>query len=207
MNTPIFALVTLQLITHTFGANILLLSGIASPSHHMFNRVLGAGLAAKHNVTFLSGDLGKTPIPNLHYIHLERVYAAIFEGDNKFDMLEMSRQGPVEQFAAYTKYFVQGCEGSLTSKGLDVILNYPDDFKFDVVIHDFTMGFCLLPLIHKFNYPPLISLTALGNPPFSIFTVGGHKYPAYIPHYLMDYPVVMSFAERAYNFFIYAANF
>lgn len=94
MYTPILVLVALQLITHTFGANILLLSGIASPSHHMYNRVLGVGLAEKHNVTFLSGDLGKTPIPNLHYIHLERVYAALFEGDNTFDLLEMSRKGP-----------------------------------------------------------------------------------------------------------------
>lgn len=46
-------------------------------------------------------------------------------------------------------------------------------------MHDFTAGPCELALIHKFNYPPLISVTAFDNPPYRLNVVGGHKYPAY----------------------------
>ena len=200
-----FLLVTLFL-TQIFGANVLFLSGVASPSHHIFNRALAVGLAKTHNVTFLSADLGKVSIPRLHYIHLEKVYEALYEGDDKLNLMEMTDPNPLKTFDGFKDYNVMSCEGNLASKGLETILNYPDDFKFDVVLHDFTCGSCLLPLIHKFNYPPLVAVTAFNIPPYSIFTIGGQKYPAIIPHYLNNYSVHMTFKQRAYNLYVYVLD-
>lgn len=195
------------LITQAFGANVLYLNGVPSPSHHIFNRALAVGLAASHNVTFVSADLGKTPVANLHYIHLEKVYSELYDGDDSLDLLEMAKAGLLAQLSEFDVFTVKTCDGLLASEGLETILNYPNDFKFDVVVHDNTCGYCLLPLIEKFNFPPLIAISAFSNPPYSIFTVGGQKYPAYIPHYLMNYPLVMSFTQRVYNLFIYGFDF
>lgn len=74
---------------------------------------------------------------------------------------------------------IQSISGMLESNGLQTILDYPDDFKFDLVLHDYTIGPCVLPLIHKFKYPPLIATTAFDNPPYRIHWIGGHNYPAY----------------------------
>jgi hypothetical protein len=195
--------VALVLSSQAMGANILFLSGVASPSHHIYNRALVVGLAKNHNVTFVSGDVSDKKHPNIHYIHLEKTYDIIYENDAPFD--EMTEGGgSTGFFKGVQNYFLKNCQGNLVSKGLETILNYPDDFKFDIVIHDFTCGPCLLPLVHKFNYPPLVTITAFSIPPYTLTAVGGHKYPAYIPHYNLNYPIEMTFFQRFYNAFIYA---
>lgn len=207
MFTAIGGLLAFQLITQAFGANVLYISGVASPSHHIFNRALAVGLARSHNVTFVSADISKTPIPNLHYIHLEKIYAELYEGDDSLDLMEMSKVGLLTMLWEFDRYIVKSCDGAHNSEGLETILNYPKDFKFDVVVHDNTCGYCLLPMIERFNSPPLVAVSPFSNPPYSIFTVGGHKYPAYIPHYLMNYPLVMSFTQRVYNLFVYGVDY
>ena len=38
------------------------------------------GLAARgHNITCLSADIETKQIPNLHYIHLEKLYSSIYK--------------------------------------------------------------------------------------------------------------------------------
>jgi glucuronosyltransferase len=203
MSGSLLLFVALALSSQAMGANILFLSGVASPSHHIYNRALVVGLAENHNITFVSGDVSNKKHPNIHYIHLEKTYDIIYEGDEPFDAMTEGG-GPIGFFEEVQGYFLMNCQGNLVSKGLETILNYPDNFKFDLVIHDITCGPCLLPLVHKFKYPPLVSITAFSIPPYTLATVGGHKYPAYIPHYNLNYPVEMTFFQRFYNTFIYA---
>lgn len=69
--------------------------------------------------------------------------------------------------------------GVLQSQGLDTLLGYPSDFKFDLVIYDFIFGPCLIPFLHKFKYPPLIGVSAFNIPSIKRGLIGGHIYPAY----------------------------
>lgn len=62
-----------------------------------------------------------------------------------------------------------------------------------------TCGPCILPIVHKFNYPPIVGVSAFLNPTYTTFTIGGHKYPAYIPHYVMNLKAPLSFLQRWYN--------
>jgi glucuronosyltransferase len=187
--------------------NILYLNGIPSPSHHIYNRVLVLGLAAKgHNVTFVSVDTVEKVTPNVHYIHLEKVYEIYFGGADSFNVLEFAGQTEFESIVEMSDVFTVVCEGILASKGLDVILNYPKTFKFDAVIYDFTFGPCLLPLVAKFNNPPLISISAFANPPYSTDIVGGQKQPAYIPHYAVKYSTEMTFVQRFFNTYLYLVD-
>lgn len=187
--------------------NILFLSEIASTSHYLWNRVLLRGLAKKgYNVTMVSVDDDKSPPPNIHYIFIEGTYEAIYNGQHSVDLLEMADQKTLVKIAGFFDWCFACCDGILNSKGLDIILNYPNDFKFDAVIYDFTCGGCLLPLLHKFNYPPLIAVTAFSNPPYTHHLTGGNKYPAFVPHYAINYPQLMNFPQRFFNTILYAAD-
>lgn len=84
------------------------------------------------------------------------------------------------------------------------LLSYPDNFKFDLVLYDLTVGSCFLPFVHKFNYPPLIAVTAFGHPSFTNDLIGGHHYYAYVPHMTLPFDSEMTFFQRFYNFIIYA---
>lgn len=56
-------------------ANILYLSPLASPSHHIWNRVIINALASRgHNVTVLSPDFDSIPPKNVHYLKVNEVY-------------------------------------------------------------------------------------------------------------------------------------
>lgn len=187
--------------------NILFLNGIASPSHHLWNRVLARGLAAKgYNITMVSVDDDKSPHPNIHYVFLEATYDTIYGEHGSFDLLELADEKGLTGIAGVYEWCELCCDGILKSKGLDIILNYPDDFKFDAVLYDFTCGPCLLPLIHKFNYPPLISVSAFNNPPYTHHLIGGDKYPSLVPHYVTNFDPNMNFFQRMYNTFLYSGE-
>ena len=95
------------------------------------------------------------------------------------------------------------CEGIKMSKGIEVIKKYPNSFKFDLVINDYVCGPCLLGLLPKFKYPPLIGISAFNNPPYTVDIVGGDKLGLTVkPFYLLYYDEHMSFGQRLHNGFI-----
>lgn len=95
----------------------------------------------------------------------------------------------------FTSYF----QAVVETAGFQELLDYPDD-AFDLIIHDFTGGPCLVPFVHKFNYVPLIIATPYSNSPFLANVIGGHQYYAYIPHTVLPYNENMTFWQRYINF-------
>lgn len=171
-----------------------------SPSHHIFNRVLALGLVEKgYNVTFLSADLPKVEVENLHYIHMEKVYEVFERNFNGEKLLEFSDTPPIISMLFAPLMCHLYYEGNLESEGLKTILQYPDDFQFDAILHDSTFGPALLPLVTRFKNPPLISLTPFVNSIWTTEVLGSHKYPAYIPHYNLEYSTKMNFLQRMWN--------
>ncbi|XP_055607049.1 UDP-glucosyltransferase 2-like [Uranotaenia lowii] len=202
VHTTIF--VALTLVTYCHGANILCLMGVPSHSHHIWNRALMEALAKQgHNLTIVSPDMETTQKPNITYIYLEKVYQAVHEGDSAVDFYEMAQQNMFLSTVTFYDYGMGMCEGIMKSKGLDIILNYPNDFKFDLVLYDFSCGPCLMGLYHKFGEPPLVGVTAFNIPPYTTDVIGGHKYPSYIPYYSLSYDSEMNFWQRLENTFIY----
>uniref|UniRef100_A0A182ISD2 UDP-glycosyltransferases domain-containing protein n=1 Tax=Anopheles atroparvus TaxID=41427 RepID=A0A182ISD2_ANOAO len=182
------------------GANILCLMAVPSPSHHIWNRVLVNELAANgHNLTVVSPDIELRPNANVTYIHLEETYNAIHEGATAIDFYEMAQAGVLESLKIFYNYAVSMCIGILASRGYQTIMDYPSDYKFDLVIYDFTCGPCLLGVYHKFGQPPMVGVTGFNNPPYTTDIVGGHKYYAYVPYYTLDYDTNMNFFQRFYN--------
>lgn len=204
MKSHVILCFLLTTLSKVFAANILFLNFVPFPSHHLWNNVLVIGLAAKgHNVTFVSVEGAKQKISNVHNIHLEKVYEAYFHGEESLDVLYYADEGAIEALIELPEVFEAVCDGALESKGLDEILSYPDNFKFDVIIYDFSFGPCLLPLVTKFNDPPLIAVSAFANPPYSTDVIGGQKYPAFVPHYDVPYTSEMTYVQRFHNTLTY----
>ena len=191
-------------------ANILGLMGVASPSHHQWNHALMDELAVRgNNVTVLSANLptGNQKVsPNLHYIHLENLYKFIYESNMTGSDLDISEIFSIKGLNGVSfvyEFALLSAEGIYSSIGFNYLLNYPDDFLFDVVVYDYCIGGSLLGFLEKFKHPPLIGATPFLMPPITEDLIGSHLFPAYIPHWLTEMDVDMNFLERVENFFIY----
>lgn len=123
-----------------------------------------------------------------------------FSGSDHIDLLELTKETTLQTVFSFYDFGAFMCEGARLSKGLGVIRNYPKDFKFDLVINDFTCGPCFLGLLPQFNYPPLIGISAFNNPTYTADIVGGDKLGLTTkPFYHLNYDVNMNFLERVHN--------
>lgn len=101
------------------------------------------------------------------------------------------------------EYALTIAKGVVKSVGYETLMNYPNNFKFDLILVDYTMGPHLLGFVHRFNYPPLIGMTAFLNSPNTIDLIGHHFFSGYIPHWSTTYDTNMTFWERFENTFIH----
>ncbi|KAL5275531.1 hypothetical protein ACFFRR_001417 [Megaselia abdita] len=199
----------------TRAANILGLMGVPVPSHFQFNSAILHGLARRgHNVTILSVDLPKIKqdIPqNVHYIHLENVYNYMYqnkEGGDNLSIEDLIGKQGLSGINIFNKICKKIGFGIQSSEGFQELLNYPNNFVFDVVLYDYTKGGpFLLGFLSKFNYPPLIGVTPFLNPPITTDLIGNYLFPGYIPHWVTDYDVIMTFTERVHNTLIYLYDY
>lgn len=184
-------------------ANILALCGIASPSHHIWNRNIYLQLVKSgHNVTVLSPDIDQDSIPNLHYLWTEKVYKEIYEGPNPLNVIDLIDLTGVAAIPSMWDFCEKNAKGTFDSNGFKTLLSYPDDFKFDLILFDFSCGPYLLGFLHKFNYPPLVGLSAFSVPPYVYDYIGGHRQPAYVSHFVLHYGNDMTFFQRLHNQFV-----
>lgn len=141
-----------------YAKNILFLLGMPSKSGHIWNKSLIKELVKEgHNVTALSVEVDKSS-KNLHYIPLDGVNEKVQEMYDNVDYESMSDYMQLINILAMYEFFNLVCKTALQSKGVEVLLKYPRD-AFDLVVHDYTCGQCLLGFVNYFNNPPLISVS------------------------------------------------
>uniref|UniRef100_A0A336M822 CSON012430 protein n=1 Tax=Culicoides sonorensis TaxID=179676 RepID=A0A336M822_CULSO len=199
-------ILVLSVLTHlSFAANILFLGSIPSPSHHNWNKNLYYALAKKgHNITILTPDADKHKTDNVHFIQAEGVYEFLESGgDELFDLFNEDQKSKFTAVIEMWGYAYVASELVLKSQGFQRLFNYPDTFKFDLVVIDYTCAPTLLGFLEKFNYPPVVGITAFSIPHYTYHFVGGHKQPSYVPHYIVDYSNKMNFIERINNYLSY----
>lgn len=97
--------------------------------------------------------------------------------------------------------------GVLRSDAFKTLNQYPDDFKFDLIVYDFICGPCLLAFMHKFNYPPMVLATAYTNPSAINHIMGGNHYYSYVPHSMLPFNVDMTFWQRIQNFVLHLQEY
>lgn len=110
------------------------------------NRQIFVSLINKgHNLTILSPDIDKESTPNLHYIWSEKVYSTLYNGSDAINIMDMADENAVMSFH---KWALLSCKGFFESDGFQRLLNYPDDFKFDLALVDFNCGLCLYSVFY-----------------------------------------------------------
>lgn len=154
-------------------------------------------------MTVLSADVDRETTPGLHYIWAEDVYASMLNGTFEFDLASEIGKSPFESLAGWYGFYPWSCSGYQRSKGFQTLFNYPDDFKFDLVLVDFVMEPCLIGFLDKFNYPPTVGLSAFGVPPYTYEFIGGYSLPSYVSHSHAHFGFKMNFYERIVNFLVY----
>lgn len=171
------------------------------------NRVIIDYLAAKgHDLTILTPNIPDSNAPiksNVQYVLLENMYDTLYNNTNSGgnDILKRSKENPFQAILSAYNFGYLGCEGAITSKGFIKLLDHSKTY--DLIIHDFTSGPCLLPFLHQFNYPKIIGVSPFNSPHFIPELIGGHTHWAYNPHFTLPYTHNMNFAERTINFAVH----
>lgn len=189
---------------HTvYSANILFLEGNPSEHHHFWNKALYKFIAERgHNITVLSVFEERNE-RNLYYIQMEGVLEALerdWKPNHGITYTQSSGIALIKDFYDYHSFV---SELLPKTEGFQKLLNYPDDFDFHSVIHDFTGEQVLLGFLDRFNNPPLSSVTAFGLPPFIYAVSGTTIFPSYFPHYATDFVENMTLVQRIKNTFYY----
>lgn len=162
-----------------------------------------------HNMTILSVNLPRPEdrVPgNVSYIYLERAYDFYKESGDKVDINSFIGIGDYETITQTYDFGLKTAKYIAASQGLLQLLDYPDEFQFDLIINDYTLGPYLLGFAHKFRYPPIIGVTAFHNAPITLDFMSNHYFPALTPYFSTLYNQKMSFLERLDNTLIFAAD-
>ncbi|XP_044263385.1 UDP-glycosyltransferase UGT5-like [Tribolium madens] len=175
---------------NVFGANILAINTLLSPSHHLFNDVYLFELAKKgHNVTLLGHDKNKHHYANYTHIIMEGAYEKV---KDQFDLMTMKDMDDWETIKSMWTFAEITCLLDQKTEGLKQITKYPNDFKFDLIIVDVSYGHCLYPLIEKFGNPPIIGVNPFINQP-NLFR---NIWQSYIPFITHSFGAKISFWQK-----------
>lgn len=187
----LFAYVLLIAFDIVISANILYLSAVPSLSHFLWCKSILVNLHENgHNITALSPDV-EASHERFFYYHLEKVYSF-----TEINILEMGKTSITDILSEFYDSTDSNPTGPLYSNGYKQLLDYPEDFKFDLIIHDFTMGQCLLGLVHKFKYPPMVSVSPVSFTGLSTLISGSPAYPAFYPPVDLSFSANLDFLQR-----------
>lgn len=191
-------------IKSSSGANILILESLPTPSHHLFFLTVAKSLVEHgHNVTTISSFGDKDSVKNVHNIVLEKMHEHLYGTDEEFNMLDYGAINPWLYPLIIHHWYIKISEGAIKSVGFDHLLNYPNDFRFDLVIYDYYSAPYLLGFLHKFNYPPMIGMTAYTAVNFAS-PILGTSFSPYIPYHAeINFQNEDAFLSRVNNFLLY----
>ncbi|XP_068085753.1 UDP-glucosyltransferase 2-like [Anabrus simplex] len=201
---PSLVLVTVLLccLSSASGANILALFNLATRSHHIWTSTILLTLAERgHNVTVLSTMAQKQPAPNLTEIVITGIYEFI-AGTENFALEEMSEISSFSMTKIFGNWIKLLCSYSIQNEATKTLLNYPDNFKFDLIIYEPLGAECLLGLAKRFGSPPLIAISGLNHPQWVNDIVGNPDNPAYITNIFLPYTDRMTFLQKTNNFLL-----
>ncbi|XP_018570237.1 UDP-glucuronosyltransferase 2B20 [Anoplophora glabripennis] len=203
MVLTILLIFSVALVKSALSSNILIACPLPSPSHQIWNYAFAEGLMEKgHNIT-MAGPSARMhkPSDRYHPIVFEDIMVKLM-ASKKFDFEANADQSAFQSMMTFYNYVYLTCELLYESDGFKQILNYPKDYKFDLIVVDMTLGPCLYPFIQRFNYPPTIGITAFLLPPVLSFSFGNYLPTSYLPYYHMNYLQTMTFSERVMNFVV-----
>ncbi|EDS44591.1 UDP-glucuronosyltransferase 2B18 [Culex quinquefasciatus] len=179
--------------------NILFLQSLASKSHHIWNKQIFERLYDNgHNLTILSFE-EEPSVPGKTFLMVRGLMDKVMQeyGGAEWDVT-VEQSAIVNVFFLYD-FYERASRHLAQEEAIHRLLAYPRSFKFDLIIHDFTMGHFLLGFVDYFGNPPLVSVTAFNIPSHTPDLSDAPVHPSYMPHYASSFGSQMNFVERAKN--------
>nr|XP_029729007.1 UDP-glucuronosyltransferase 2B31-like [Aedes albopictus] len=196
----LIALVLVSLPATIHCDNILFLQTTPSRSHHIWNKQIFNRLYDNgHNLTILTFEQEQS-IPGKSFFYVPKLYARIMAEFAAEDSAG-SAMGPVGNIINMYSFYEKASRILAQEPAIQHLLNYPESFKFDLIIHDFTMGQFLLGFVQRFGNPPLVSVSAFNLPSYTMHLADIPVRFTTLPNYACEYDQHMSFMERIANTF------
>ncbi|XP_026680036.1 uncharacterized protein LOC103510077 [Diaphorina citri] len=174
-------------------ANILAIFPTASYSHQMPLLAVAKRLAERgHNLTVITPNPTKEPIPNYTDIDISFTYAFWTpQGDKKPVVNLQQRIGAFEMIGMFTQIAYTVVDLQLNSTPIQNFIKYVDREKpkFDLVIYEELMHTSFLALLPKIGHPPLVAMLTLALPCSIDFTFGNVCNPSYVPGCCAQVPI------------------
>lgn len=140
-------------------------------------------------------------LPRTLYMNTKAKFAGMYDSSG-FDTMSVVECGPFESIKFMYDWGNAVSSDALRTNGLRILLDYPKDFKVDLIIFDVTISHALYPLIDRFGNPPLIGITAFLLPPVLANAMGNELKTSYIPHFNLQATNKMNFYTRFTNFLV-----
>lgn len=184
--------------------NVLILDSVGSPSHQVWMHRLTRSIAADgYNVTTLTCGELKNPPENVKQFPLENFFQV--EGEEEMNFFELTELGPWGTFAMLTAFLVDGEQMAIKSKALKEVMNYPKEFKFDLIVYDYLGPAALLVLADRFPEARLIGVCAYPAIEYSDKYSKGPRFASFVPNIYME-EVKETFLGRLESFLLYTLN-
>ncbi|KAI5711279.1 hypothetical protein M8J75_015672 [Diaphorina citri] len=193
-------------------ANILAIFPSASYSHQIPLLAVTRSLAQRgHNLTVITPNPSKVPIPNHTDIDISFSYSFWHTDDSKEALLSLQRRiDAFELLDQFTSITCTAVEFQLNSTAVQNFIKYIDKEKpkFDLVLYEDIPYPAFLGFLPKIGHPPLVSMLTLSVPCAFDFSFGNVCNPSYVPEVWMGFSDKMTFFERLQNYlFVFVTHY
>lgn len=187
----------------SLGKNVLVIDGVGLPSHQVWMHRLTYAIANHgYNVTALSCKVHETKSENLHSYHLEKIYPQIETMD--VNLIEMGEMAIWTKFILFNIFASFINQPAITSRGLQEIMNFPEDFHFDLIVFDYLSPLTLLVLADRFPHASLIGASPYPAIDYTNVVTKAPAFSSWVPNIYID--AVDGFWSRTNSFLTYLGN-
>ncbi|XP_065095063.1 UDP-glycosyltransferase UGT5-like [Ochlerotatus camptorhynchus] len=199
------ALVVLVVIPSACADNILFIQTLASKSHHIWNKQIFDRLYNNgHNLTIISFEEEQSVPGKTFLVVKDFMTRLIAEYGGNWDYTVV--QSPFVNIHFMYDFYNKASRLLAEEEAVQRLLAYPRTFKFDLIIHDLTMGQFLLGFVEYFGNPPLVSISAFNIPPHVTTMADAPLRTTCLPHYASSFGTGMNFIERVKNTLYWALD-
>lgn len=113
-----------------------------------------------HNLTTLTMFEDNMKNKNgIHTLHLRETREILSHGRRQeINVLKFAEINPWTRIMLDYEFHLEFCRNLLVDSSYKTLLNFPKDFKFDLILYDSLSSPCLLGFYERFNRPPLIRI-------------------------------------------------
>ncbi|KAF5307551.1 hypothetical protein FQR65_LT06907 [Abscondita terminalis] len=147
----------------------------------------------------LTHDLDNDVKDNYTVITIEGLYTYTQKKFNDKDLLLQSN--PLKDLMRLSKYIHFTCTFDFESPAFQKLLQYPDDFTFDLIIFDVAGPVCLYGFIHRFKHPIVVAVSPYVVSPYHSHLFTNPLYTSYTPYFGTTFTNQMTFYQRTLNLF------